>query len=117
MRSIFRWLAVFFASIFVAKLAESFLTSALGRRLMERAGSAALVSDEGREIVRKYTKEAVTQVLDTLLTRRAHESEPSHRRRDWLNAIEDLSYIVTTAGALMRVATDFWRERRELRSK
>lgn len=120
MKGVYRWLLIFAVSLMAAKLIETFLTSRPGRRLMEQTGSAVLLSDEGLDIVRRYSKEATEVVLDTVLNRRSHrESVPHNRRRDadWANSFEDVAYLVLGIGSLMRVAVDFLRERQELRSK
>ena len=117
MKGAFRWLVVFLASIAAAKLIESFLTSASGRRLLEKTGSSALVSEEGLDIVGRYTKEAVVLVLDTILSRRSHQASEIHKGKNWANFAENASYVISAIGSLLRVAADFWRERQELRER
>ncbi len=119
MKNAFRWLAVFAASLVVAKVVENLLTTAPGRRLMERTGSTALLTDEGMDVVRRYSKEAVEVVLDTLFNRRIHRDDTQriHLHSGWANTVEDAAYIISGVGSLMRVVVDFMRERQELGSK
>jgi hypothetical protein len=120
MKGAYRWLLIFSVSLLAAKLIEVFLTSRAGRRLMEQTGSTVLLSDEGLDVVRRYSKEATEVVLDTIFNRRTHRENTAHtavRDGGWANVFEDFAYAVSGMGSLMRVAVDFLRERQELRSR
>ncbi|MBI2952910.1 MAG: hypothetical protein HYY30_01245 [Chloroflexi bacterium] len=113
MKSALRWMAIFGASLVAAKLIEIFLTSQPGKKLLERTGSTALLSDEGMGLVRKYAKDATGVVLGTLVNHRVHGNSELVRA-GWVDVIDNAAEIMSTTGSLLRMATEFWDERQEL---
>ncbi len=114
MKGVLRWFAVFAASFLVAKLVESLLTSKQGRRLAESTGSDVFLSEAGRNVVNKYSKEATGVILDALLSRQERRALANGSASHWPNLFEDAATTMSATGSLLRIVADLWRERQEL---
>ncbi len=121
MRCLMRMAAVFVASLAIAKLVAALLNTRAARRLAQNAGAEALLTSEGKDVLQRYSRSATSLILATLADRKSRRwgsrSLGHSAYAGWPAALDSAAEMLSTGGALARMASDFWRERLELENR
>lgn len=115
MRALRRIAIVFASSLIIAKLVDVFLISDFGKRIIRRSGFESLLTEEGTETARRYSKMAAGLLVGTFLTLRARRHGKQVVETGLVKTAENAAEVVMAAGALAKIVSDFLREEEEIR--
>lgn len=110
-------LAAFVVPLAVGRLIEFTLGTRLGKDLAEATGNPSLATPEGRHIIRKYSGAAAAIALGAALTLGRRPDARRGAPRDRVETLGLLSEALLSAGALIKVAVDYMRDKREMEQR
>lgn len=116
MKTLKRMAIIFIASLVVARLVDVFLRSDVGKRTAKSVGLDSLLTAEGAEAAKRYSKTATGLLVGTALALRARRPEKEGRHdSNLVHTAENLAELVLAAGTLAKIVADFLREEQEMR--
>ncbi|MBI4321975.1 MAG: hypothetical protein HY675_26075 [Chloroflexi bacterium] len=118
MKGLIRMAVIFAVSLAVAKFVAAFLNSRAGKKLARSTGAEALLTIEGMDLAKKYSREAASLILGTWIGRKEKrkEARPDARVEAvvWPDRLEDAAEMLSATGNLARIVAEFWHDRLEL---
>lgn len=110
-------MAIILASSFiVAKLVDVFLSSDAGKQALRGVGFESLLTQEGAETAKRYSKAAAGLLVGTALTlRAAHQDQHEGEEGGLIRNAENAAEVAMAAGALAKIVSDFLREEQGIR--
>lgn len=103
--------------IAVGRILEFALGTSWGQDAAARLGNPSLATDEGRRLVRQYSAGAAAAALTLAVALGQGRGGTRDRRPDRVETTGYMSELLLAAGALLKVASEFMRDRRKLEQK